>query len=57
MELVVDGLPLLPGLLFGLSDVVGQLGPFEVEGQQHSLLLWLGSYRAGVLVADRSTGR
>jgi hypothetical protein len=28
MELVVDGLPLLPGLVFGVGDVVGQLGPF-----------------------------
>jgi len=40
MELVVDGLPLLPGLLFGLGDVVGQLGPFEVVGQPVLLGCW-----------------
>jgi hypothetical protein len=40
MQLVVDGLPPLPGLLFGLGDVVGQLGPFEVEGQPILLEHW-----------------
>ena len=36
MQAGVDGLPFLPGLLFAFGDVVGQLGPFEVEGQPHS---------------------
>jgi hypothetical protein len=40
MQLLVDGFPLLPGLVFGLGDVVGQLGPVEVEGQP--LLLGAG---------------
>ena len=57
LEAGVGGLPFLPGLVFAVGDVVGQLGPFEVEGQRHSLLRWLGSDRAGVLVADRSTRR
>ena len=57
LQALVGGLPFLPGLVFAPGDVVGQLGPFEVEGQHHSLVRWLGSDRAGVLVADRLTGR
>jgi len=48
MQALLGGLPFLPGLLLAVGDVVGQLGPFEVEGQPLTpLLLWLRSDRAG----------